>query len=142
MEPVIKMRRWDLDAAKVEEVRARQAVQDRARETQELGESIAEAETVLRRVHQDGASIDAQLYTTLAMFLSVRRQDFEDKMEELRDAQRAHDETQQVVLGAKQKLNAMEKHKEAKRQENEIENRREEQKQMDDLWLLRRERSE
>jgi flagellar export protein FliJ len=136
MEPVIKVRRWDVDSAKADELRARQVVADRARETQRIGESIAEAEAKLRESQRQGEAIDAQWYTTLTSFLVLRRKDFEESQVELRQAQEVHDERRRTLMGAKQKLTALEKHKETKRLENEVEVQRENQKQMDDLWLL------
>lgn len=136
LEPVLKVRRWDVDSARAEELRARQLVADRARETQSIGESIAEAELKLREAQRQGEAIDAQWYGTLTAFLVLRRREFEESQKSLREAQSQHDEKKQALLGAKQKLTAVEKHRETRRQEHVVEVQRMEQKQSDDLWLL------
>jgi flagellar export protein FliJ len=137
MEPVLSIRRWDMDAAKAEEVRAGRVLNDRSEEARQLGESIATLEASLREAFQQGASIDMNWHQRFVAFLASRRQDFKEKLDELRTAQLVYDEMRLALSKAKKNLMVLEKHKEGKQEANVLEEVRQEQKRMDDLWLLR-----
>lgn len=137
IEPVLRVRRWDLDAAKAEQVRAGRVLSERSDEARQLGASIAALEAMLREAHQQGAAIDMDRQRGLTAYLASQRQDFQAKLEELRQTQQAYDATRLASLEAKQKLMVLEKHKEGKQQEHMQDHVRQEQKQSDDLWLLR-----
>ncbi len=136
MDPLLKVRRWDADIAKAEEMRALHDVNERARETREIGESIAGLETSIRETYQGGA-INAQWCVTLSRFLECRRQDFRGKQDELRQAENAHAQVRYKLHTAKQGVLTLEKHRDGKRSEHELNAQREEQKLADDLWLQR-----
>lgn len=136
MDPLLKVRRWDADIAKAEEIRALHDVNERARETREIGESIAGVEASIRETYQGGA-INAQWCISLSRFLECRRQDFSGKQDELRKAENAHEQVRYKLHTAKQGVLTLEKHREGKRAEHELDAQREEQKSADDLWLQR-----
>lgn len=142
IEPVLRVRRWDMDTAKAEEVQAGRVLSARGDEARQLGASIAALETLLRAAYQRGAAIDMDWQRGLTAFLASQRRDFQDKLEELRQAQHAHDAARRALLEAKQKLTVLEKDKEDKQQEHLQAHIRQEQKHSDDLWLLRLGRTE
>lgn len=137
IESVLRVRRWDLDAARAEQECAGRVLNERNDEAHQLGASIAALETMLREAHQQGAAIDMDWQRGLTAYLAGQRRDFQDKLEELRQAQHAYDATRLAVLEANQKLMVLEKHKEGKQQEHMQDYIRQEQKQSDDLWLMR-----
>lgn len=138
MEPLLKARQWDLDVAKADEARARTVVRERAEASERVQRAIVEVEATIRQAYTAGASIDADRHQRLTILLKTRRSELQERLLELQQAEKLHEQTQRQVQRVKQGVLTLEKHKEGQKSERDQDLFRHEQKQMDDLWLLRR----
>lgn len=142
MEPLLKARQWDLDIAKADEIRARAVVKERAEASERIGRAIVEIEIAIRQASTAGANIDADHHQRLTILLKMRRAEHRERLAELQQAEKMHDQSRRHVQRVKQGVLTLEKHKEGQKSERDQDVFRHEQKQMDDLWLLRKRRNE
>lgn len=138
MEPLLKVRQWDLDVAKADEVRAHAVVKERAEASERVQRAIVELEAAIRLAYTAGASIDADRHQRLTVLLKTRRTEYQERLAELQQAEKMHEQTRRQVQRVKQGVLTLEKHKEGQQAERDQDRFRHEQKQLDDLWLLRR----
>lgn len=138
LEALLKKRRWDLDAASAEITAARLAVEQRAQESNRIGQSIEELEQELRELFSGGAVIDPARQEVLSAYLDDRRQALKRKIAELKKAEQEFEQSRHRLYRIKQGVMVLEKHKEGKDREHAQQVSRKEQLLVDDLWLQRR----
>lgn len=138
LEALLKLRRWDLDGASAESLRARQSLDECALESQRIGQAIADLELELRELFRGGTSIDTGRHVVLRGYLEDRRQALQAKLAELRQAERVFETARHRLYRIKQGVMVLEKHKDGKEKEHMRELQRGEQQQLDDIWLQHR----
>ena len=140
LEALIKKRNWDLDVQRMEEARARQILEQRNDEQQQLEDYIAELERGIREAGARDVQLNPDRYNAMTAFLNDQRARLEEKKKQAAQARRIHDQIIDQIQSVRKSIKSLEKHKERKKKDFEMVANRSELIENDDMWLVHKNR--
>jgi len=135
LEPLLKQRRWEMDASATREREARRVLNVQGEEARSAAGAVSGVENALREALKAGAAIDPRHHESLSLYLAHAREVLREKARRASKAQEMHEQTRHGLLRSLQAVRGLERHRESKQREHKRERQQLEQQKQDELWL-------
>lgn len=136
LEPLIRKKRSDWQAVKIEEVTAGTLVDRRKTEVSKVRDDIDDAEQTLRQSWRNGMSIDPLQQQLMTTYLLQQRHLLKRHEGALEKARETHNRVLSSLETIGRGIKSLEKHRAGKEEVHQVEQSRREESAVDELWLL------
>ena len=135
LEPVLKVDQWQLGLLDVELRRARHLVDDRQRLHAESLRRIEQVQDEMRDLHRDQERLPIERRRLIAAYLQEQYTVAQRRRAELAQAEQLFEQILAQRLSTRQKIRALENHRDRVRHDHDTQHRRTGFRDADDLWL-------